>query len=417
MTVIGDTAFVADGYDGLQVIDVSTPSQPVTIGSADTSGRATGVTVIGDTAFVSDGYDGLQMIDVSIPSQPVIIGSVDTSGHAYGVTVIGDTVFVADGGAGLVTVPLKAVTEIRPVTANSETDITVTLPSPPAPGNYTLRVFNGEEYYEMPGAVTFSEKIPTLKVTSDLQIKAVIHTEEKGPVIALWQRGGEDETARGDKVLWGHFYANPEDVTWGNENNPDLFVKIWFDVNGRVDVNFFHVSVPDIEVYSDYKDTLNEHGVTTLDTRYIRHWYKSGRSGSDENYEDGIPPAEYQPSVNPSGYTTINDLRFGSLINTAEKGLIEAVWQLGGQDKTAGGHQVVWGHFYASPSDVGWGSPENPDLFVKIWFDISRRIDVNFFHVSVPDIEVYSDFPSDGDYDKKGRTVLEKRYVRHEYWR
>ena len=36
----------------------------------------------------------------------------------------------------------------------------------------------------------------------------------------------------------GHFYASPSDVTWGSSNNPDLFVKIWFDVSGRVDVNF-----------------------------------------------------------------------------------------------------------------------------------------------------------------------------------
>ncbi len=104
-------------------------------------------------------------------------------------------------------------------------------------------------------------------------------------------------------------------------------------------------------------------------------------------------------------------------IHTEEKGPIEAVWRLGGQSDTAGGHQVAWGHFYADPSDVDWGSPENPDLFVKIWFDAGGRTDVNFFHVSVPDIEVHSDFPNDGTYDQKGTTVLENRYVRQVYQR
>jgi hypothetical protein len=252
-------------------------------------------------------------------------------------------------------------------------------------------------------------------VTSDLWIKAVINTEEKGPINAVWQKGGEDTTSRGDRVIWGHFYASPSDVTWGSENNPDLFVKIWFDVSGRVDVNYFHVSVPDIEVYSDYPydGTPDEQGTTTMSRRYIRQYYQNGQSYSEENYEDGNPPSGYSPSGNPSGYSTINDLRIGSIINTVEKGPVEAVWRFGGQDTTDRGDEVVWGHFYADPSDVTWGSQDNPDLFVKIWFDVSGRV----FHVSVPDIEVYSDLPDDGTYDQKGTTIMDNRYIRHEYWR
>ena len=112
-------------------------------------------------------------------------------------------------------------------------------------------------------------------VTSDLWIKAVINTVEKGPTDAIWQKGGEDTTYRGDRVIWGHFYASPSDVTWGGQNNPDLFVKIWFDVSGRVDVNFFHVSVPDIEVFSDLRSNgaYDQKGPTIMDNRYIRHEY------------------------------------------------------------------------------------------------------------------------------------------------
>ena len=254
-------------------------------------------------------------------------------------------------------------------------------------------------------------------VTDDLWIRAVINTQEKGPIEAVWQKGGEDTTSRGDRVIWGHFYASPSDVTWGSENNPDLFVKIWFDVSGRVDVNYFHVSVPDIVVYSDYPydGTPDEQGTTTMDRRYIRQYYENSQSYSDENYEDGNPPSGYSQTGNPSGYSTINDLRIGSIINTVEKGSIDALWRLGGQDTTARGDQVVWGHFYASPSDVNWGSENNPDLFVKIWFDVSGRVDVNYFHVSVPDIEVYSALPDDGAYDQKGTTIMADRYIRHEY--
>jgi hypothetical protein len=256
-------------------------------------------------------------------------------------------------------------------------------------------------------------------VTNDLWISAVIYTVEKGPIEAVWQKGGEDTTSRGDRVIWGHFYASPSDVTWGSRNNPDLFVKIWFDVSGRIDVNYFHVSVPDIEVYSDYPydGNADEYGTTTMSKRYIRQYYDSLGSHSEDTYEDGVPVGGYSQTNNPSGYSTINNLRIGSIINTVEKGPIEAIWRLGGQDNTSRGDQVVWGHFYASPSDVTWGSQDNPDLYVKIWFDVSGRIDVNYFHVSVPDIEVYSDYPDDATYDQKGTTIMSDRYIRHEYWR
>jgi hypothetical protein len=256
-------------------------------------------------------------------------------------------------------------------------------------------------------------------VTPDLWIGAVIHTEEKGAIEAVWQLGGDADTSRGDRVIWGYFYASPEDVTWGSRNNPDLYVKIWFDAGGRLDVNFFHVSVPDIVVYSDYTydGNVDEQDTTTMSTRYVRQFYENGQSDSEEQREDGIPAVDFLPSGDPTGESTINNLRIGSLINTEELGPIEALWYEGGQDTTDRGDQVVWGYFYASPDDVTWGSADNPDLFVKIWFDAGGRIDVNFFHVSVPDIEVYSDYPSDGTYDQTGTTIMSDRYIRHEYSR
>ena len=253
-------------------------------------------------------------------------------------------------------------------------------------------------------------------VTSNLWIRAVINTVEKGAIDAVWQKGGEDTTSRGDRVVWGYFYADPNDVSWGSINNPEVFVKVWYDAGGRVDVNFFHVSVPDIEVYSEYNGVQLQ-GTTTTNTRYIRQYYNDyGNNGLDENFEDGIPVSGYTQTNSPVGYSTINNLSIGAMINTVEAiGSIDALWTLGGTDTTSRGDQVVWGHFYANPNDVSWGSQNNPELFVKIWFDASGRIDVNYFHVSVPDIEVYSDYGSDGIYDTKGTTIMDDRYIRHEY--
>ncbi|OQY52405.1 MAG: hypothetical protein B6245_23680 [Desulfobacteraceae bacterium 4572_88] len=254
-------------------------------------------------------------------------------------------------------------------------------------------------------------------LTNDLWIRAVIHTVEKGAVDAVWQKGGEAKTSRGDTVIWGHFYASPDDVSWGSQNNPDLFAKIWYDASGRIDVSYFHVSVPDISVYSDYlTDTSDvQSGITTMTTRYIRQYYENGQVYSEEKDEDGNPLADDMPMGDPQGYATTEELTIGAIISTEEKGPVDAVWEQGGQDVTQRGDQVIWGHFYAHPSDVTWGQQDNPDLFVKIWFDVSGRIDANYFHVSVPDIEVYSDFPADSLFDKAGTTTLENRYIRHNY--
>ena len=103
VTVMGNTAYVADGGWGLQVIDVTDPKHPSIITYVDTLSIAYDVAIIGDTAYVADYTSGLQIIDVnpSSPNYHKIIGSVDTPGEARGVTVLGDTAYVADYTSGL----------------------------------------------------------------------------------------------------------------------------------------------------------------------------------------------------------------------------------------------------------------------------------------------------------------------------
>ena len=68
---------------------MSDPLNPVIVGSVDTDGWAYGVAVLNQTAYVADYFNGLQVVDVNVPSKPVIVGSVDTTGSAYGVAVLG----------------------------------------------------------------------------------------------------------------------------------------------------------------------------------------------------------------------------------------------------------------------------------------------------------------------------------------
>ena len=101
VTVSGDYAFLVDYDNGLYVIDISDPTTPTFLGNYDTPGGAWDVTVSGDNAFLVDYSYGFYVIDISNPTSPTQIGYYNTPGYAYGVTVSGDYAFVADGAAGL----------------------------------------------------------------------------------------------------------------------------------------------------------------------------------------------------------------------------------------------------------------------------------------------------------------------------
>ena len=69
----GNTAYVAEGTDGLQIIDVTNPAAAVVINSVNTSGFASSVTLSpdGNTAYVATdaGLDIIDLINGTIRDQ------------------------------------------------------------------------------------------------------------------------------------------------------------------------------------------------------------------------------------------------------------------------------------------------------------------------------------------------------------
>ena len=66
--VVGNLAYVADNYDGLQILDVSNPAAVTRLGGYDTPSNAFDVQVVGNLAYVADFTAGLQILDVSNPA-------------------------------------------------------------------------------------------------------------------------------------------------------------------------------------------------------------------------------------------------------------------------------------------------------------------------------------------------------------
>jgi hypothetical protein len=93
--VVGNLAYLCAGYS-LLIFDVSNTLDPVLLGYYDFPTFATGVFVEGDFAYVANFFDGLKILDVTTPSAPELAREVGISaGDAQGVYVLGSYAYVA----------------------------------------------------------------------------------------------------------------------------------------------------------------------------------------------------------------------------------------------------------------------------------------------------------------------------------
>jgi len=98
---LGTDLVVAWGTAGVAIVDVGDPDRPIIIGRVSTPGSVVDVVVVGTTAYVADNIAGLLVMDVSDRAAPVIAGIENTPGKALGVAATGSIVYVADEQLGL----------------------------------------------------------------------------------------------------------------------------------------------------------------------------------------------------------------------------------------------------------------------------------------------------------------------------
>ena len=86
------------GGGALQLYDVTDPSKPVHLTSFKTpSGRPVRIALDGARGYIADGREGIQIVDLSNPSSPALVGGVKTSLPARDVAVGGGLVVAAVG--------------------------------------------------------------------------------------------------------------------------------------------------------------------------------------------------------------------------------------------------------------------------------------------------------------------------------
>jgi len=121
-----DRAYVVE-HDGLRLFDVSNPAQPLLLSSFRTPGDGSGVAIREPAAYVTHGVRGLSRVDVSDPLKPRLEATFDTPGSALGVALVGERFYVSDGPNGIL------ILELEPAGASTQAGADWPVSVPPAP--------------------------------------------------------------------------------------------------------------------------------------------------------------------------------------------------------------------------------------------------------------------------------------------
>ncbi len=100
VNVVDGIAYVADLLGQVRLVDVSNPAAPRELGRVQGIPNADAVEVAAGIAYVADrggAGAGLTRVDVSNPAAPVVLSTVATGGAAYGLDLDGSTLYVANG--------------------------------------------------------------------------------------------------------------------------------------------------------------------------------------------------------------------------------------------------------------------------------------------------------------------------------
>jgi VCBS repeat-containing protein len=103
--VSGTYVYLADELGGLEIVDVSDPTNPFIVGSNSSytgAPAASSVFVVGDYAYVADENVGLFIFDITAPASPTVVGSYPINGFSNSVTVSGSYAYINDFNNGAV---------------------------------------------------------------------------------------------------------------------------------------------------------------------------------------------------------------------------------------------------------------------------------------------------------------------------
>ncbi len=116
-----DRVLNSGGY--LEIIDVSSATEPSILGSLELPGRPFDVIVDGTTAYVAVQTEGIAVVDVSNPAAPALLSLLDTAGSCYGLDLRGNLLSAADGTRGSLLVDPRDQEQMKNIASGFDSGI------------------------------------------------------------------------------------------------------------------------------------------------------------------------------------------------------------------------------------------------------------------------------------------------------
>lgn len=112
--------YVAYGTSGLRIIDVSNPSNPTLLGTANLGGDSRDVVAMGNYAYVAARDSGVYVVDVTNPANPVKVKTIKTA-RARGISISDAKLYVAasDSGMGYIDISNPSTSFVAKYSGNS----------------------------------------------------------------------------------------------------------------------------------------------------------------------------------------------------------------------------------------------------------------------------------------------------------
>jgi hypothetical protein len=96
--VVGTYAYVADDFDGFNVVDITDPSNMVSVATLPPANEMLDIDIEGSYAYIADAFAGLSVIDISDPLAPVMLVSIPTAKAAFKLWANATNVYLAEYG-------------------------------------------------------------------------------------------------------------------------------------------------------------------------------------------------------------------------------------------------------------------------------------------------------------------------------
>lgn len=101
IALAGSYVYIGDSQDTLRVVSIADPANPVQVGLIALGDDVLDVLVSGSYAYCAVRSQGLVIVDITTPASPAIEGSFNTAGFAYDLCKSGNYVYVADATKGV----------------------------------------------------------------------------------------------------------------------------------------------------------------------------------------------------------------------------------------------------------------------------------------------------------------------------